>query len=119
MNPTEGILRSLLRYDRPLDELLEELEASLVEERSPDSEEEEEELEVLFGPADAVCVLSQFLEGDLDATEVEEWGAIVEARDEILLEPESEGILREFLEDAAQLTRASAESWLDRLDDDE
>lgn len=120
MNPTESILRSLLRYDRPPDELLAELEGSKQEPVEPtDPDAEVEDLEVVFMPDDAVAVLLQFIEGELDVPALEEWALVLEARDEILFDPEHGDALREFIGEVPDLTVASAGSWLERFEDDE
>lgn len=117
MNPAESILRSLLRYDRPPDELLTELAGSGEEEWTP-AEGEDAELEVVFAPEDVVAVLAQFLEGELDNEALEEWAAVVDSRQEVVYEPEHEEALRRFMSEVGHMTAAEAEEWLEEFDDD-
>jgi len=120
VNAIESILRSLLRYDRPPDELLAEIEGAQGESAEPtDSDAELEELEVVFMPDDAVAVLTQFIEGELDVAALEEWVLVLEDRDEIVFDPEHGEALREFIAEIPDLTEASAETWLERFEDDE
>ncbi len=120
MNAIESILRSLLRYDRPPDELLAEIEGAQGEPAEPtESDAESEELEVVFLPDDAVAVISQFIEGELDVPALEEWVLVLESRDEIVFDSEHDELLGQFIAEIPDLTEASAETWLERFEEDE
>ena len=111
-NMRHEILKSLLTFDRPLDELRQELSKL-----KWDSENS-----LIRLSADHMrLVLTRFLKGELSADAVEEWANLIECREDIGFESEFEGVLKDIIFELANpglvhpIDRTFIEGWLDCL----
>ena len=130
MTHRESILRALVRYDRPPDEVLVELdecgpesgEAGDGEDEAGDEagagEEEEEQPDIALTPDDAIAVLTRFVEGDLTTDELDRWSDVVRDHDGVVLDSDHRPLLEPLFDEIPELTTVAAESWIARLDQD-
>jgi hypothetical protein len=108
------ILRSLVELDGPLVTVLRDLSGL-----PWDSDAEL----VTLRPVHLVDILDRFKSGALSAEDVEGWANAIEAREDIRLEAENRGTLKEAIYDLANptlqgsLTTEVAQRWLERLSD--
>lgn len=108
------LLRALITYKRPLDEIASELYETDPEDDTP---------LVTFTGEDAIGVLARWLDGSVHHREIEEWAALIEGRPDVALEPGREDALEEVLHDLAHplpdepLERQMVEAWIERLRD--
>lgn len=120
MTHPETILRALVRYDRPPDEVLAELEGYDPEsgEVTEEQAEPEDEVEIELTPDDAIAVLTRFVEGDLNNEELDHWADVVLNHDAIVLEDDHREPLAALLDEMPDLSIEAAEEWIVRLDPD-
>ena len=106
------ILNSLLQWDQPLAQL-----TSLVQELDWDSEEEL----VFLSPNHIQSALERFLKGEVTASEVESWANLIEGREDVGFQTNTETLLKELIYELANptlthpLTQQTANAWLQRL----
>ncbi|MEE2712687.1 MAG: hypothetical protein VX913_07935 [Planctomycetota bacterium] len=129
MTHRESILRALVRYDRPPDEVLVELD-----ECGPESDEavgdeaeaggeagdedEDEQPDIALTPDDAIAVLTRFVEGDLTTDELDRWCDVVRDHDGVVLDSDHRHLLEPLFDEIPELTTVAAEAWIARLDQD-
>lgn len=127
MTHRESILRALVRYDRPPEEVLAELggldpeSGEMVEgeeEQQDEGEEQDEGRQVEIGltPDDAIAVLTRFVEGDITSDELDRWSTVVRDHDFIVLDSDHRELLEPLLDELSELTPATAGDWVARLD---
>ena len=112
MRTRSAVLADLLHLRLPLKDIqaeLQKLEWDVSEER------------IELVPRNVVAVLERFLDSTLSREDVEMWADLIEVRDDILLQPQTETLLKEFLFELANpsinpvLDAQSAGLWIDRL----
>lgn len=111
MTRTE-ILKNLIFYSQPLDST-----KSLLETFGWNSDED-----LVILTADHITrILEQFLNGRIDAQQVEDWANAIEGREDIGFESETHDVVQEVVFELANplltqaLTPARAEYWIGRL----
>jgi hypothetical protein len=76
---------------------------------------------VVLRPEHAIAVIDRFLDGKRDASQVSEWANAIEGRDDVGLDGNSGGALRDLIFETANpelegpLTRERATDWRERL----
>ncbi len=121
MTHSESILRALVRYDRPPEEVLAELEGLDPEsgemvEGEGEEQDEDGQLEIDLTPDDAIAVLTRFVEGDITSDELDRWSDVVRDHDSIVLDSDHRELLEPLIDELSELTPATAENWMARLD---
>ena len=112
MKTRVGLLSSLLRFDKPLNQILEPL--------AKFGWDSDQELVVLTRQQ-AADVLARYLKGELTASDVESWANALECRDDVGLEAGYQDLVREVVHELANplLTRSlsavTAKDWIQRL----
>ena len=106
------LLRALIAFKRPLDEIASELYVTDPEDDTP---------LVTFTTDDATLVLRRWLDGSIDRREIEEWAALIEGRPDVAMAPGFEDPLTELLHALAHplpdepLEHQWVEAWIERL----
>jgi hypothetical protein len=102
------LLQSLLRWDRPLTEIAQELSRF----------EWDSSVKLVILRRDHVLnTLSRYLKDELLPSLIEDWANMLEGRDDVGFESSSDDLLREAIHELANpvLSKETARAWIARL----
>jgi hypothetical protein len=81
-----------------------------------EEQDEDGQLEIDLTPDDAIAVLTRFVEGDITSDELDRWSDVVRDHDSIVLDSDHRELLEPLIDELSELTPATAENWMARLD---